>query len=448
MVLDRLLGPRTAGGIPEPFLVEERELLLVRLRLGAAMTVMFNALFVPLDLIRFEPSGFLSASLIRAAGCTLLVALGVATRARLARRWSLRLAAFGVFVIAAIILSIGRLPNDSPETLYLVQVMAVIFLVVGAAALLPLEGRTMLAIGSIPFALQVLSGLDFDPLENLPVVGSTLVALAIATVGAEVGFRYRLGDFLGRQAREELVRARSDFIDMLAHDLKNPIGVIAGYVEILRDRQECRAEERDLLDRIEAAARRALLLATNFLDVEKIQAKGMVVHRRPTDASRLLQRAIGNQRCIADAKGVRLIAAAEARPVPVEIDEPLLDRAMANLVNNAIKFTPSGGAVRISAVRTDGEVEIAVEDTGPGIPPELLERLFIRYGKECSSDQSTGLGLFIAKTIVDAHGGRIIAESRTDRPGARFRIFLPAGEASGSVPRQSPPAERSIRSAA
>jgi signal transduction histidine kinase len=111
----------------------------------------------------------------------------------------------------------------------------------------------------------------------------------------------------------------------------------------------------------------------------------------------------------------------------VDADVAALDRVFANLLGNAIKHTPAGGTVRIVA-RPSGAtlIEVVVEDTGGGIPPGQEMRIFERYTGAASRADSTGLGLFIARTITAAHGGTISAENRLDARGARFRVVLPA----------------------
>jgi two-component system sensor histidine kinase KdpD len=212
---------------------------------------------------------------------------------------------------------------------------------------------------------------------------ATLIGGVIATVGAHELTRSRLAEFEGRRAKEELLRARSDFVAMLTHDIKNPLAVIDGYVQMMRERAEISAEERDgLLARVQGSIRSALTLAINFLDASKIEADRIILRKQPIDVTQVLGQAV---------------------------------------------HTPPGGTVRVAARGTaSGSVEVVVEDTGEGIQPGQESRIFDRYTSAASRADSTGLGLYIARTLTAAHGGTIGVENRQDGPGARFRVTLPA----------------------
>ncbi|MGH7858588.1 MAG: sensor histidine kinase, partial [Candidatus Binatia bacterium] len=239
-----------------------------------------------------------------------------------------------------------------------------------------------------------------------------------------------LGDWEGRAAKEALLRARSDFVAMLTHDIKNPLGAVSGYVSLLREEDPPPAEAREILARIEAANQTALLLATNFLDVSTIEASGVTISARPTDVGDLLRRILSEQRSQAETKGVDLALDARLDLPTLQADPGLLGRIFTNLIDNAIKFTPRGGAVRASA-RADGEghLEVVVEDTGAGIPPDAMGRIFQRYSRASSRSDSTGLGLYIVRTFTEAHGGTVFAENRDDRLGARVGVRLPVRRA-------------------
>jgi signal transduction histidine kinase len=188
------------------------------------------------------------------------------------------------------------------------------------------------------------------------------------------------------------------------------------------------AEERDgLLARVQGSIRSALTLAINFLDASKIEADRIILRKQPIDVTQLLGQAVSQQRCLADLKGVSVVDGSQADLPAVDADAGVLDRVFANLVSNAIKHTPPGGTVRVAARGTaSGSVEVVVEDTGEGIQPGQESRIFDRYTSAASRADSTGLGLYIARTLTAAHGGTIGVENRQDGPGARFRVTLPA----------------------
>jgi signal transduction histidine kinase len=140
----------------------------------------------------------------------------------------------------------------------------------------------------------------------------------------------------------------------------------------------------------------------------------------------LLDRALGGQRLFFAAKDVRLDLEIAGPLPPASLDGPQIERVLANLLTNALKFTPSGGRVRVEA-RLGGErlARILIEDSGEGIPPGAEEAIFERFARVSDRRDSTGLGLYISRAIVAAHGGRLFAESRADDRGARFVVELP-----------------------
>ncbi len=179
---------------------------------------MFIPAFVPIDYVRI-PEHFGWAVMVRLTGCAVLAALLPLVTTQFAERRAEWLAAVGVATISATILGIARFAEGAADPLYLVQAMALVFLIMGTALLLPLDGRTMLMLGAIPLAMQVLATLQYQFLENLPILCSSLTALVVASVGAQTAFASRLGDYEGRQAKESLLEARSEIVAMLERDV-------------------------------------------------------------------------------------------------------------------------------------------------------------------------------------------------------------------------------------
>jgi PAS domain S-box-containing protein len=214
--LTSLFRPRP---IAEELLRESRALLLGRMRIGVALALFFIPSFIPLDYLRM-PEHFGWAVVVRLCGCGVLIALLPVLSLEAAKPRAEWLAALGVSVIAGTVLGVARFSQGAADPLYLVQAMAIIFLIMGAALLLPLEGRWILLLGSIPVAMQVLMTLDFEFLENLPILASSVTALVVAAVGAESTFLARLGDYEGRRAKEALLEARSEIVTMLTRDVE------------------------------------------------------------------------------------------------------------------------------------------------------------------------------------------------------------------------------------
>ncbi|MBI2896620.1 MAG: GAF domain-containing sensor histidine kinase [Deltaproteobacteria bacterium] len=229
------------------------------------------------------------------------------------------------------------------------------------------------------------------------------------------------------QTAHEDLRAREDLLAIVAHDLRNPLGVISGRVGlILRTASSEELEGmRRPLEAIERAAGRMERLIRDLLDAARIEAGHLVVERRPERLGPIVEEAIETFRPLCSDKGLDLRA-----NLPPEIPEVLCDRervlqALANLLGNALKFTPSGGVITLEARPSADGALLSVTDTGPGIAAADLPHLFDRFWKaRQAGQQGTGLGLYIVKGIVEAHGGHVRIESEPGK-GSAFRLTLP-----------------------
>jgi signal transduction histidine kinase len=365
---------------------------------------------------------------LRLGGVALLLPLLAVARAHTAARGSEWIGGTAVVILMATTASMMRLFEGAADPQYAIQGTGIVLCVLGSGLLLPFDAAEMLLLGLIALALHVGFTFDFPLAQNFPVLFATLSSVVIATVGARELARSRLVEFEGRRAKEELLRARADFVAMLTHDIRNPLSVIDGLVEMIREQRDMPSEERAaLLSDVQRSVRNAITLAVNFLDASKIEADRVVLKTRTIDVNELLRGALADQRLHAEHKGVSLLNDTEADLPALEADSGALGRVFANLVGNAIKHTPAGGTVRIAARASAADhLEIVVEDTGEGIPPGQESRIFERYTGAASRSDSTGLGLFIARTLTAAHGGTIRAENRADGEGARFCVDLPA----------------------
>ncbi|GIW39574.1 MAG: hypothetical protein KatS3mg076_0151 [Candidatus Binatia bacterium] len=240
--------------------------------------------------------------------------------------------------------------------------------------------------------------------------------------GAFAGFQAIGRDMTEKRRIEEM---KNDFLAMVTHDMKNPVSVIVGYTDILLNDVCPQAPCREMLVGIDSCARGLLHLILNFLDLSRIEAGGIPLRLERVDLNDILEGVVRYESPLAKAKGIALETKLAVLPL-VEADRVQLDRVFTNLVGNAIKFTPAGGRVVVESAAKDSSVVIRVRDTGPGIPADELPHLFSKYGRLPSSAhvQGTGLGLFIAKSLVEAHRGRIWAESEPGR-GATFLVELP-----------------------
>jgi signal transduction histidine kinase len=235
-----------------------------------------------------------------------------------------------------------------------------------------------------------------------------------------------VGIFRDVSDKHALEQLRADFLSMITHDIKVPLTVILGYTEMLTDPEPPPGQiPPDILTRIRESGETIHALVCNFLDLSRIEAGRMTLDPRPFDLSAMLAHALEHYDSTARRKGVTLSLEAATLP-PVVADESQLQRVVANLLGNAIKYTPRGGRITISTGREKSSVAVAFKDTGRGIPADEIPHLFEKYRRvrEAKRTEGTGLGLFIAKTIVDAHGGDIRVQS-TPGVGSTFTILLP-----------------------
>ena len=229
-------------------------------------------------------------------------------------------------------------------------------------------------------------------------------------------------------SEQRAVRERDELIAVVSHDLKSPLSAILLQAQLMLsdmpDDGETSAQPvRAATERIQRSAARMMAIANDLLDLSRIEAHRLVPHLEHVDSRAVVEAALLEAAPLADAKHISLRMELTDAP-RLEADSAQIARVLANLIGNAIKFTPAHGAVTIRAERHDGELMVKVLDTGPGIPPDHLPHLFDRYWQARRTSQAgAGLGLYIAKGIVEAHGGRIWAESTTR--GATLSFTLP-----------------------
>ncbi|MGQ9365356.1 sensor histidine kinase [Azospirillum sp. ST 5-10] len=224
---------------------------------------------------------------------------------------------------------------------------------------------------------------------------------------------------------------KSRLLGMLAHDLRTPLQVIAGFAWMLVRRLKGRVEERDLagLERIRESSQFMRHLIEDVLSLSALQAGRLTLSRRPVDIGALVRGNVDGNEILALGRGVVIDCTVAAGLPPVPIDPPRIEQVMNNLLSNAVKFSDAGGRVAVTVERAGGGVRVAVADQGKGIPADEMDHLFQPFSrtsvKASAGDSSVGLGLFICRSIVEAHGGTIAAESAPGR-GSTFAFELPA----------------------
>lgn len=228
--------------------------------------------------------------------------------------------------------------------------------------------------------------------------------------------------------QREVERMKSEFVSMVSHELRTPLGLIKGYASTLVN-PELSIEEataRRFLLGIDGAADRLAKLIENLLSVSRIESGLFRLSTQQIDLSLVVSNALTTARSAA--KGHNFALKAPRKPVMVEGDRVQLELVMDNLLGNAVKYSPAGKTVAVEVRRREHEAEVQVRDEGIGIAPQHLPRVFDKFyrveGGYSRRTPGSGLGLYICKSIIEAHGGRIWAES-TPRAGSTFRFTLP-----------------------
>jgi PAS domain S-box-containing protein len=258
-------------------------------------------------------------------------------------------------------------------------------------------------------------------------------------VGGERVFTAVLRDVSeARLAQAELARlyqesrratvARDEVLGRVSHDLRNPLSAIAMCVSALRVKPAPAESTADsLIETVHGSVEMMQRLIQDLLDVASIEVGRFSVRRRPVVVAELLSTVVDAFRSDAAERGLTLRTAASPDLPGILADAQRLRQVLGNLIENALKFTPRGGSIAVSAMSSDSTLQLQVTDTGVGIPPDELPSIFDRFwhAERDSRERSTGLGLTIARGIVDAHGGRIEVRS-TVGTGTTFTVSLPA----------------------
>ena len=236
-----------------------------------------------------------------------------------------------------------------------------------------------------------------------------------------------------RAAEEELQdanRRKDEFLAMLSHELRNPLAPIRNAVELMRrvgSSEPRLVMARDVIDR---QATQLARLVDELLDVSRISQGKIVLKKEPIELAKIIAHSVETVRPMVDQREQRLSVEVSAHPVWLMGDFARLSQVVANLLNNAAKYTPEGGSIRLAATGGEGKATITVEDNGSGIEAELLPRVFELFVQgERALDRSQGglgIGLTLVKRLVELHQGEVEAASAGSGRGALFRVVLPA----------------------
>jgi signal transduction histidine kinase len=234
---------------------------------------------------------------------------------------------------------------------------------------------------------------------------------------------------LTERARSDVALSnRDNFLGLVSHDLRNLLGGIVVTADLLSARApdtEDGAQTLLTTKRIQRYAARMNRLIGDLIDVASIDAGKLLVTPVPGDAATLIAEAVDTFQATASAKGISLEVETVEDSLPAEFDHDRMLQVLANIIANAIKFTSQGGSIRVRGECSGDELRLSISDTGSGIPGNMLEAVFERFWQAGKDDRrGVGLGLYISRCIVEAHGGKIWAESELGQ-GTRFWFTLP-----------------------
>jgi signal transduction histidine kinase len=277
-------------------------------------------------------------------------------------------------------------------------------------------------IGMLSLSRDRVDAFSEDEIELVALLGR-LVATAVQNIRAYEAERRRV---------EELARLsqlRADFVSLVSHELRSPMAAVIGAARTLQDRwRMLSASQREsFLALIGDETSRLAELVGDVLDTSRIEAGTFSYRFEEVDLGRVVDEAV--EAAALAQQDVPVVASVRGRLPAIRGDRARIRQILANLIDNAVKYSPEGGEVRVSAAAGNGAVRIAVRDAGPGIPQEQQGRIFEKFGRvdvPGASKPGTGLGLFIARSIAEAHGGSLDVSSGAE-PGTTFTLTLPAG---------------------
>lgn len=286
------------------------------------------------------------------------------------------------------------------------------------------RGRTLgrIAIGAPESSIRCRSGI-FDLLEEL----GRRVSIAIDNA--------RL-----YEEAQRAIHMREEVLAVVSHDLKNPLGAIQLAGATLLRKQGADPRSRKQIEVINRSGSRMEHLIGDLLDMASIQAERLAIDRRLEDPEDVVVEAVESHEPAAREKGVGIVLACEMSGPPIPIDRDRILQVFGNLLGNAIKFCRAGDVITVRGERSAREVLLSVEDSGPGIPESDLAHVFEPYwSAKDHAKKGTGLGLYISKGVVEAHGGRLWVESKPSE-GATFYFTLPVADARSISPPVRDPA--------
>lgn len=269
---------------------------------------------------------------------------------------------------------------------------------------------------------------DRDPAHEAAGNEQRLAAQELAGAQSEVGRLQRLLEQRTQalSTANEALDLRDEFLAIVSHDLRNPLNAIALNTQLLERLVSSGDARLGRISRsLDSSIAQMQRIISDLLDLAAIEAGKLSVQLQPGDARSPIEEAVETSRSVSAEKSIALDAVIGPDPLPARFDPGRIVQVLENLIHNALKFTPNGGRISVDGQRTDSVVEIRVRDTGPGLQPEEISVIFDRFRQvEKRGRRALGLGLYISRSIVESHGGRIWAQS-VPGEGSTFLFTLP-----------------------
>jgi signal transduction histidine kinase len=240
----------------------------------------------------------------------------------------------------------------------------------------------------------------------------------------------------------EAARRKDEFLAMLAHELRNPLAPITNSLEIMRLAGELSPTMEEVRAMMHRQVRHMTRLVDDLLEVSRLTRGKLELRREVVDLASILATAVDTCRPAIDARRHQFAVSIARHPIRVHADSVRITQVVANLLNNAAKYTPEGGQLWLTARAEDGQAVISVRDTGVGIEPEMLSRvfeLFVQVEESLHrSDGGLGIGLTLARRLVEMHDGSLEARSGGAGQGSEFIVRLPLAETGPPAPARRP----------
>ena len=332
----------------------------------------------------------------------------------------------GLLVLDSILIISAILSQETPWDLLLLFFFCVLIAAIG-------ENLIQIAVGCVLLSLVFLVFVSPNAVDVLTINSNFLI---------RVPFMFGISIFYGHLASqvkrekkrvekmEATMRLKRQFVSALAHDIKTPLNVILGHAELLAGEYGSQPNSTEKLSSITCIRKNIdgiVKLITDFLAVSKLETLKFDSAKNLVQMNAIAEDVVLGQTVTARDKNLNLTLDLDKKLKPMLGDNDQMQRALGNLVGNAIKFTPPGGGITVTSRMIKNDISIKVTDTGCGIPKEELAGLFAEFKrlKGTTNIEGTGLGLFIVKTIVEAHDGAVAVESQ-EGVGTTFTMLLPA----------------------